>query len=55
MTRFQLALVGVGLMATGIGLVVYGWCSHTPDAVTFGSGVFGFGLGAVGIKRPTDA
>lgn len=55
MTRFQLALVGVGLIAAGVGLTVFGWVAHNPEAVTFGFLCFGAGLGAVGIKRPTDA
>jgi hypothetical protein len=54
MTKLQSVLVGAGLVLVGIGLSIYGWCAHTPEAVTLGALCFGSGLGALGIPRPTD-
>lgn len=55
MTKFQLALVGIGLLTIGIGISVWGIVSHNEALTTFGALLFGTGLGAVGIKRPMDA
>jgi hypothetical protein len=54
-TKFQSLLVGVGLIVVGVGLSLFGWIAHTPEAVSLGALCFGIGIGALGLKRPQDA
>ena len=54
MTKLQSLIIGAGLVLVGVGLSLYSWVAHTPDAVTLGALFVGSGMGALGIPRPTD-
>lgn len=55
MTKTQSCIVGLSLIFSGVGLSVFGWVAHVEEAVSLGALLFGAGLGALGIQRPSDA
>jgi len=54
MTQFQGYMAVMAVMACGIGLSIFGWVCHQPEAVQLGGLCVGGGLGWIGLKRPQE-